>query len=87
MQHQCERGCPPQPARVGRELGECRRDRAEQRLVERSRALPDESIRESCGSVNTRWKYGTGNTSRWRAASQASLARVWHRGQCRLRQE
>ena len=44
MQHQRESGRPTQPARVGRKLGERRRDRAEEHLVERPWTLPDESI-------------------------------------------
>ena len=44
MQHQRERGGPAQPARVGREPGERRRDRGEEHLVERPWTLPDESI-------------------------------------------
>src|SRR5712664_1722691 len=39
------------------------------------------------GSVNTTWKYGTGNRSASRAASQSFAAAAWHFGQCRLRQE
>src|SRR6266849_645243 len=39
------------------------------------------------GSVNTTWKYGTGNSSASRAASHSFAAARWHFGQCRLRQE
>src|SRR6266566_999528 len=38
------------------------------------------------GSVNTTWKYGTGNSSASRAASHSFAAAPWHFGQCRLRQ-
>src|SRR5277367_6220221 len=41
----------------------------------------------AAGRVNTTWKYGTGNRSAWRAASQSFAAAPWHFGQCRLRQE
>src|SRR5664280_1809993 len=41
----------------------------------------------AAGSVNTTWKYGTGNRSASRAASQSFAAAPWHFGQCRLRQE
>jgi len=33
------------------------------------------------------WKYGTGRSSCWRAASQSSVSLPWHLGQARLRQE
>src|SRR6202048_4453972 len=38
------------------------------------------------GSVNTTWKYGTGNSSAWRSVSHCLAAAPWHFGQCRLRQ-
>src|SRR5712664_3971165 len=38
------------------------------------------------GSVNTTWKYGTGNRSASRVASQSFAAAPWHFGQWRLRQ-
>src|SRR5277367_3030638 len=41
----------------------------------------------AAGRVNTTWKYGTGNRSASRAASQSFAAAPWHFGQCRLRQE
>jgi hypothetical protein len=44
MQHEREGGRPTQPARVCRKLGERRRDRAEEHLVERPWTLSDESI-------------------------------------------
>src|SRR6195256_4179120 len=40
----------------------------------------------AAGSVNTTWKYGTGNRSASRAASQSFATAPWHFGQCRLRQ-
>src|SRR5213078_2454565 len=40
----------------------------------------------AAGRVNTTWKYGTGNRSASRAASQSFAAAPWHFGQCRLRQ-
>src|SRR6266850_669372 len=41
----------------------------------------------AAGSVNTTWKYGTGNRSASRAASHSFAIAPWHFGQCRLRQE
>src|SRR6266702_1091895 len=41
----------------------------------------------AAGSVNTTWKYGTGNSSASRSASHSFAAAPWHFGQCRLRQE
>ncbi len=35
----------------------------------------------SCGTVNTLWKYFTGNTSLFRFSSQRSFAMDWHLGQ------
>src|SRR5256885_2443670 len=42
--------------------------------------------RRAAGSVNTTWKYGTGNSSASRSASHSFAAAPWHFGQCRLRQ-
>jgi hypothetical protein len=44
VEHQRERGGPAEPARIGRELGERRRNGTEEHLVERARRLSDESI-------------------------------------------
>src|SRR4030095_15088938 len=50
-------------------------------LLVRIRAL------SSCGNVNTKWKYPTGNSSDFCLFSHLTLANDWHLGQCRLRQE
>ena len=63
-----------QVAGTGGELGEGRRHRGKQSLVERPGSGGNEAI-ESMRQENTRWKYGTGKTSRRRAANHASLAR------------
>ena len=58
----------------------------EQDAVDRGRVLLGESA-IGAGSVNTTWKYETGNSSAWRSASHCFAAAAWHFGQWRLRQE
>nr|WP_294260780.1 hypothetical protein [Propionivibrio sp.] len=86
VQHQGEGRRPAQPARVGRELRQRRRHRTKQSFVDRSRRHADQAV-QIMRQGEHQMEYGTGNSSRRRRASHASLARVWHCGQCRLRQE
>jgi hypothetical protein len=61
-------------------------DRFEEEVQEEPFVGQDEGV-EAVGQVKTKWKEPTGNSSTRCCFSHRAVARPWHLGQWRLRQE
>jgi hypothetical protein len=86
MEHAEESDVGSQVPGIASQIEHRRGADAIEQIVEQPLVLQHESG-EFMGSVNTTWKYGTGNSSAERAASHLARALPWHLGQCRLRHE